>query len=144
TGGAYFREPQYRDRADCIYTWREGTYVERAGARYHGRPVDLEHDLGPPADYARANTLLSRDFRYFGDEGTDEYKQRFPRVAKLVGSLKQGHRVNHGLALERELLALIDWCFTLKGRTSSGNVARSGRCRPCRPPAPRIVPKRKC
>lgn len=138
TSGAYFREPQYRDRADCIYAWRDGGYVERAGARYHGSPNDLKHDLGPPPDYARANTLLSRDFRYFGDEGTADYKRLFPRVARLVATLGRGHRVNHSLALEGELLALIDWGFTLKGRTSSANVANGSRCRPCRPPPSRI------
>jgi hypothetical protein len=40
--------------------------------------------------YPRANVLLSSDFRYFGKEGTDSYKQDYPAVGRAVDELGAG------------------------------------------------------
>lgn len=145
--GEYFRNSQYRNRGDCIYDWHDGVFTVRRGAAHHGQPGDLEHDLGPPPDYPKAKALLSREFRYFGDYGSDEYKTMSPRVARLVGRLKQGHRVNHGLALERELAAVIDWAFVqnsveVSARATSGKRRCGVRSR--MPPREVAKPRWRC
>lgn len=129
TGGDYFSRPVYRSREDCIYERRDSAFVLRRGARHHTDPGHLEHDLGRAPEYARANSLLSRKFRYFGTEGTDRYKQQFPLVARAVAALRQGHRVNHRLDLERALAALVEWCFAMKQPMPMPSAGRNpGRC----------------
>jgi hypothetical protein len=96
--GKYYKDPQFAQRADCIYRciYRvEGdSYEWKPGSLHHSRE-DLGHDLGKCPNYLRANVLLSEDFRYFGKAGTDEYKSRFPDVCHAVERLGQGHRVHH-------------------------------------------------
>jgi hypothetical protein len=111
--GDYFKDGRFGQRPDCIYAWRNNRFVVRADARYHGSPEGLVHDLGLSPGYLRANTLLSREFRYFGADGSDAYKGNFSRVAKAVSVLARGHRVNHGDALHRELEALVEWSLVL-------------------------------
>jgi len=101
--GEYYREKKFADREDCIYRYRRGRFVWYRGA--HG-PEHLTHDLGNPPEYPRAQVLLSNDFRYFGADGTDDYKTRFPRIRKAVETLGRGQRVNLGEELRDELLAL--------------------------------------
>jgi hypothetical protein len=74
----------------------------------------VSHDLGQHPDYPRANVLLSGDFRYFGVAGTNEYKSRFPRVARAVERLGRGARVRHNEELRRELLEMADWLWRTK------------------------------
>lgn len=104
--GAYYRERAYRQRPDCIYEWAGGRFDVRDGALFHGTQDELAHDIGPHPGYARAHTLLSTEFRYFGRDGTTEYRSRHPHLANAVNRLGRGHRVNHGQAVEREIEAL--------------------------------------
>ncbi len=107
--GAYYEQARFRARPDCIYQRHGSAFVRRADARYHLRPRDVEHDLGPAPDHALARVLISSDFRYFGARGAADYKRNSPRLAKTIENLKQGHRVNHGTELRDELLALWEW-----------------------------------
>jgi Nucleotide modification associated domain 2 len=100
--GEYYVDKRFTHREDCIYECRNGRFVWREGARHHG-PMDLIHDLGQDPHYPKANVLLSRDFRYFGANGTDEYKSRFPRVKAAVKILGEGHRVRHREKLRSDL-----------------------------------------
>src|SRR5207302_1836882 len=77
----------------------------REGMSHHG-PEDLLHDLGSPPCYAKANVLLSADFRYLGDSGTAEYKASLPLVRDAVEELGRGHRVNHDESLHAQLRVL--------------------------------------
>ena len=99
--GDYFKNERFADRADCVYEWRDGRFGWRNDAVYHG-PKDLAHDLGKPPDYPRANVLLSTDFRYFGANGSAEYKLRYPLIKKAVEDLGRGHRVRHEERLREE------------------------------------------
>jgi hypothetical protein len=82
--GNYYRLSKYRDRPDCIYASDGSGYVYRKGSRFHG-PDDLEHDLGPPPEFARARVLLSDRFIYFGRgdgpslESIDDIYAELPR-----------------------------------------------------------------
>src|ERR1051325_8135232 len=107
--GDYYRLSKYEGRGDCIYEWRQGSFAQRPGARYHGSPNDLVHDLGEHPNYRRGNTLVSWEFCYFGASGSDAYKQRFPTVANAVARLGRGHRVHHDAQLLAELEQLASW-----------------------------------
>lgn len=103
--GDYYRERRFATRSDRIYQWHRSRFSWRPGALYHS-PKHLIHDLGRPTKYLRASVLLSTDFRYFGGNGTDEYKSRYPHVKKAVQRLGRGHRVTHPELLRAELIAL--------------------------------------
>lgn len=103
--GDYYREKRFANRSDRIYEWRRSCFAWRHGPLHHG-PEHLDHDLGKPPDYKKANVLLSTDFRYFGASGTAEYKSRFQLVKKAVEQLGRGHRVPQTERLCRELMAL--------------------------------------
>jgi hypothetical protein len=118
--GDYYRPGKYNGRADCIYEWRNGRFVPRAGALYHGSPGDLVHDLGHHPDYPRANTLFSQEFCYFGASGTDAYKKAFPIVAKAVKTLGRGHRVHHDPNLLTALEKLANWSCSLESASTQG------------------------
>jgi len=102
--GVYYTDLQYSRRLDCIY--------ERCGDRFQWRkdalrhsPDDLIHDIGDYPEYKRNNTLLSTDFRYFGKNGDDSYKE-YPLIKELIEKLGRPYRVNHGEELRKELKAL--------------------------------------
>ncbi len=103
--GDYYRQKCFVSRADCIYQLHGDKYVWRCGALHHG-PEHLVHDLGKPPDYKNISVLLSREFRYFGKEGTAEYKSRYRLLKQAVEGLGRGHRVNCKKALKKELMAL--------------------------------------
>lgn len=135
--GDYYRPGNYNGRADCIYEWRSGRFTSRAGALYHGSSGDLVHDLGQHPNYPRANTLLSREFCYFGASGSDAYKKAFPIVAKAVAALGRGHRVHHDAKLLTELEKFARWscdldCACIQGEQKSkprrGVSHRGGGC----------------
>ncbi len=142
--GEYFKDSRYRNREDYIYDWHDGVFNVRRGAAHHGQLGDLQHDLGSPPDYPRAKALLSREFRYFSGYGSDEYKTLFPRAARLVERLNQGHRVNHGDALQRELITLIEWSFDIAAPDSSQIVRDKSGCSSCRPSRKGPRPHDKC
>ncbi len=105
-GGEYYRSSEYAGRADRIYRSLGDEYAWRPRARYHGKPGDLQRDLGRPPRYPRAQVLLSSEFRYFGSSGTSAYKTKFPYVKNAVEKLGQGERVNHPDMLRNELMRL--------------------------------------
>lgn len=126
--GDYYRPGKYNDRADCIYERRGGRFAERAGALYHGSVGDLGHDLGEHPNYPRANTLLSREFCYFGASGSDAYKKAFPLVEGAVAALGRGHRVHHEEKLLTQLEELVRWSCDLDGACIQGKPKSGPRC----------------
>jgi hypothetical protein len=110
--GDYYVQKQFAGRGDCIYERRGSRFMRRTDAlqlrpKLHHHPDDLVRDLGQYPDYPKANVLLSRDFRYFGANGSADYKSRFPRLKKAVEALGRGHRVvQHDQALWNDLMAL--------------------------------------
>ena len=90
--GKYYEASRFSGRGDCIYARKDGRFEWRQGALHHG-PEHLAHDLGDRPEYERASVLLSNDFRYFGANGTDDFKSRFPLVRDAVEALGRGYRV---------------------------------------------------
>ena len=80
-------------------------FARREGALHHG-PDDVAHDLGEAPDYAKAIVLLSNDFRYFGVNGSAQYKDQYLLIKNAVEHLGRGHRVRLDEPLRIELLAL--------------------------------------
>lgn len=119
SGGDYYKSSRYIRRPDCIYRLSGTHFVWKKKSKYHG-PESVKHDLGDHPNYPRANVLLSRDFRYFGIEGTAQYKSRFPRVRRAVERLGQGSRVCHNEELRRELNNMADWLWQNANRKIMG------------------------
>jgi hypothetical protein len=115
--GKYYN--QFTQRDDCIYRFDGDHYEWKPGSLHHG-PGDLVHDLGSPATYSRANVLLSKDFRYFGKAGTDEYKSEFPDVCHAVERLGQGHRVHHVPELWCRVKRMADWVWQTNKKMKIG------------------------
>ncbi len=104
--GQYYTTARFANREDCIYKRKGDYFLWRRGSLHHGRD-DVLHDLGKYPDYARANVLLSDDFRYFGANGTAEYKAHFPLVKEAVERLRRGHRNHEDTLLREQLEALM-------------------------------------
>ena len=81
--------------------------------------------------FENASVLLSDDFRYLGNKGTNDYKSRFPRVGRLVENLKQGHRRYHSAELRKELLALKDEIWSQYKRRKVGAPSESDTSKAC-------------
>ena len=128
--GEYYKSKRYVGRGDCIYRFRAGHFAWRKDALHHG-PKDLVHDLGSYPDYPRANVLLSTDFRYFGRDGTDEYKSAFPLVGNTVERLGRGQRVHHELALHDELLKMAKWIWRRTRKKVAGSPTSAPSRRTC-------------
>ena len=104
--GLYYRTPKFTKRGDCIYRWRNGRFERRKDARYHVEDHNLTHDLGAYPYYYRAKVLLSDDFRYFGGDGSAEYKSRYSLIKCAIEHLGQGQRVNLPKQLHDQFLEL--------------------------------------
>lgn len=100
----YYQQPVYARRADCIYRVEKGRAERKASARYHVNSDELQKDVG--LHFENAFVLLSNDFRYLGNMGTNDYKERYPKIQALIENLTQGHRRYHSTELREELLAL--------------------------------------
>jgi Nucleotide modification associated domain 2 len=111
SNGEYYEGDKFTARDDCIYAFRSGRYVRRKDAKFHDKPSDLTHDLGEPPEYPRAAVLLSTDFRYFGGNGTAEYKSKYELVRKAVEGLGIGQRVNLAPELREEFFAMKEWVW---------------------------------
>jgi hypothetical protein len=109
--GEYYKDSKYKQRSDCIYAYKAERFVRRKDAKYHENARDLVHDLGTYPEYDRANVLLSSDFRYFGASGTDEYKRKFPAVARAIEDLGRGYLVKVSMILQSELCELEKWLW---------------------------------
>jgi len=96
-GPSYYQQPQYARRADCIYRVEEGRAVRKTSARYHVNSDERKKDVG--LHFENAFVLLSNDFRYLGNKGTDDYKQRYLNIRALIENLTQGHRRYHSTEL---------------------------------------------
>jgi hypothetical protein len=121
SNGEYYEGNKFTSRHDCIYTLQSGRYVRRGGAKFHDKPSDLTHDLGSHPEYARANVLLSTDFRYLGVTGTDGYKSMYKLIRKAVESLGRGQRVNLTPELREQFLAMKKWLW---GKSESKVLGR--------------------
>jgi Nucleotide modification associated domain 2 len=104
--GDYYTTGKFAQREDCVYQKSDGRFEWRPGSLHHGKG-DLVHDLGRHPYYERANVLLCDDFRYFGKNGTADYKSNYPLIKTAVETLGQGHRVHHGEPLRQQLQAFM-------------------------------------
>lgn len=86
--------------------------------------MNLEHDL----DNGKALVLLSKNYTYFGNLGTTEYKGKYPEVKKHIEALKQGHRINHSEALFDELRRLIEENIVSEKRGKPSNADSCEKC----------------
>jgi hypothetical protein len=128
--GLYYKSNQYVQRGDCIYRFKDGRFEWKNGSRYHG-PKDIVHDLGSFPDYPRANVLLSTDFRYFGQTGSDDYKDRSPEVWRAVERLGRGQRVHHRDVLRDQLRRMKDWIWDSTRNKKLGNPTDKPSRRTC-------------
>ena len=135
--GAYYRDSEFRKRGDCIYRrQQDGIFIRRRDAIFHTTADHRARDLGPAPIYPRAVALVSDDFRYFGGEGTGDWKAMAPHLRKVVEKLGQGHSVNHSVDVAGELLAMADYVRRayrrkINGRPLHGEQKHHGRCGPC-------------
>lgn len=102
--GVYYRSAKFAKRPDCIYEDGSRGPRLRPDARYHTQSDERRKDVG--MRFSIAHVLLSRDFRYFGKSGTDDYKKKFPAIKALIERLMQGERRNHPPGLRSQLLEL--------------------------------------
>ena len=104
---AYFDQPKYQKRQDCIYKRTpQGALKLVDGVSDHNTGTHAK-DLGSPPNYPNAIALISNDFRYFGGAGTDDWKEYSPHLKKMIDLLGQGHRVNHTREVRDDLLKLV-------------------------------------
>lgn len=105
--GEYYKQEKYFYRDDCLYSFDGQKYSRRENKKYHignNTPTDEGNDI----------VLLSNNYRYFGNKSSNDYKNKYPILTKIINSLKQGHRLNHNTELFKELSQLIDETFSQK------------------------------
>lgn len=102
-GPKYYTSREYAGRRDRIYRRLHGKAELLNSAQYHTED-DLQKDVG--RHFENASVLLSDDFRYFGANGTADYKNRYQTVKQMVEMLGQGHRRNHEDGLRSALVRM--------------------------------------
>ncbi len=127
--GDYYQAPRFAARPDCIYKDKNGVPERKPSARYHAETDEREKDVG--MKFEKAFVLLSENFRYFGGNGTDSYKQKFPSVKTLIEGLKRGHRLNYSGQLRSELIALKDHLWSQYEKMILGPPTDPDRTRVC-------------
>ena len=127
--GDYYRKPKYAKRPDCIYRDILGQPQRKQNARYHNQSDERKKDVG--LNFQNASVLLSEDFRYFGKNGTDDYKRKFPAIKKTVEALKRGHRVNLSTELHKEFISLKKQLWQKHSRKVLGSPSDSNYARTC-------------
>jgi hypothetical protein len=100
----YYQDPRFRGRPDRIYRDVRGRPRRFANAQFHALSDESAKDVGP--HFEKAHVLLSKDFRYFGADGTTRYQRRYKALSRMLESLGQGHRVNLDAKVRKELLRL--------------------------------------
>jgi hypothetical protein len=100
----YYHDPRFRHRPDCIYRDVNGKPRRIAGAKFHWQSDQTKKDVGPR--FQNAHVLISKNFRYFGGDGTTQYRETCPALVKMLDRFTQGHRVNHDPAVRKELRRL--------------------------------------
>ncbi len=128
-GEAYYRQREYAKRPDCIYRVENYRPVRKASAKYHFDSDQRKKDVG--FHFENGFVLLSNDFRYLGQKGTDDYKKGYPKLGKLVENLKRGHRRFHSLELREELLKLKREIWKKYRRMKVGIPTDKDRSQPC-------------
>jgi hypothetical protein len=103
--------------------------VRKSAAKHHFEFDHRKKDVG--FHFERAFVLLSDDFRYFGRNGTADYKKQYPTVARLIEALTQGHRRYHSVRLRNELMALKTEMWRKYHRMKLGAPTEKDRSRPC-------------
>ena len=126
--GEYYATSKFQRRLDRIYEWLDGELRWKDGSRYH--VGGEESDIGAPP-HTKAAVLLSKDFRYFGAEGTEDYKDRYPIIGDAVTKLSQGHRVNLPEDLEIALTKLRQATWRRFTRKKNGRPTDSDTTRRC-------------
>ena len=107
TDGQYYELARFTNRGDCIYQrMRDGRFVRRSGARFHNDADLRDYDVGESPDYRNAISLVSSDFRYYGDNSNDDWKIKAPGLTRVVEQMCQGHRINHSRQVREELIEL--------------------------------------
>ena len=91
---------------------------------FHTGSGHLKRDVGH--DFESAFVLLSKDFRYFGNKSTADYKTKYPNLKKLIEGLTQGHRNHLNPELRKELLQLKDEMWKKNKRMKIGNPSDVG------------------
>jgi hypothetical protein len=133
-GDAYYRRRRYAQRPDCIYRVENGHAVRKASAKYHFDSDHRKKDVG--LRFEKAFVLLSTNFRYLGREGTEDYKKRYPKIARLIDDLTQGHRRHHSAKLRKELITLKAEIWRKYRRMTVGPPTENDRSRPCNQECP--------
>ena len=132
--GTYYREARWRDRLDCLYAWRGGAFHRRRISMVHDTAADLVRDLGEAPAYARANVLISDNFRYYAESRPADHA-RYPALARMIDRLGQGHRLNHGDRVHDELERYLAEIWSEAQPRAMPAPARS-KCAPCTPATP--------
>ena len=124
--GEYYKDEKYYKRPDCIYRWNPESlkYDWVNGKKYHKAGTNLDHDL----DNGKALVLLSKNYTYFGNLGTLEYKNKYPEIKKHVEDLRQGHRINHSETLYNQLRMLIEESIVIKKNGKPSTSDSYGMC----------------
>jgi hypothetical protein len=128
-GDAYYRRRRYARRPDCIYRVENGRPVLKRSGKYHFNSDHRKKDVG--FHFERAFVLLSDDFRYLGQKGTEDYKKRYAKIKRLIEDLTRGHRRHHSAKLHKELLALKAEIWRKYRRKKVGPPTETDRTRPC-------------
>jgi hypothetical protein len=129
SNGRYYRKSEYSRRPDCIYKSVGGRARRKGRARYHNASDQRKRDVG--IRFQRADVILSKDFRYFGKNGRNDYKHNYPTIKKLIEALKRGHRVNHSVKLHHELSDLKVATWKRYHRMTLGPPTDSDRTKLC-------------
>ena len=119
----YGGDRAFLHRPDCIYAFhRQNGTIEHTGRTpLHADPAYLRRDIGQYPFYKNGRTLLSRDFRYFGEEAV-AIPARLGELRQVAESLGQGHRVVHSEGLDRELDTLFRMLWKRPTRYTPGVV----------------------
>lgn len=101
--GKYYRDKRYKNRTDCIYEEKDGEASLKKNAQYH-KSGERDHDVGK--NFEKAYVLISTDFRYFGKNGTANYKRRHLAIKSVVEGMGRSFQVNHDDKVREDLLCL--------------------------------------
>jgi|SRR2546427_598584 len=133
----YYRSAKFAKRPDCIYEDIAGRSRRKSTARYHTQTDERRKDVG--IRFENAYVLLSRNFRYFGKRGTNDYKEKFPAIKNLVEGLMQGHRRNHSSRLRSQLLDLKKQVWKQDRKMKIGTPTHADNKRLCNENTPSVI-----
>ncbi len=130
TDGQYYELARFTNRGDCIYQrLRDGKFVRRSDAMFHNDSDLRDYDVGESPDYRNAISLVSSDFRYFGDNSNDDWKIKAPALTRIVEQMCQGHRISHSPQVRRELTELKERSWRTTQRVQGRPIHADSTCR---------------